>query len=608
MRAASVRATISRLARRLRGRDDVRARAEAAELFAHLRINGSAEGLDRLALAASRGRWALNDLLDVLSRADAARARAAKRLEPHAARDLGIFLADLGRASEASTVLGAMLDVLGPRSIGKEGRFVLAELKVDAGETDDLPALLESLLIQRDDPAQAWLFQANAANPFRLTRGDEQHWLAAVNGMFDVEGLDPISIQAGEASPFDRIVSVPATTAEGPLVTVVIPTYAPDERLATAIESLLAQSYRSLQVLIMDDASPAQQASGLDAWRDRDPRIEVVHLPENNGPYLARNIAVAHHARGEYVTIHDDDDWSHPRKIERQVAHLESAPDIVANMCNGVRASDELWFGRVNGNPVWTQQALSSLMVRRSVFDEIGYWDVLNRSADAEFNDRIRSWTGGRIPVVGRVPLMLYRMRWGSLSDGEFRRGYMDPRRRWYFQAYRAWHDEHRARGTAPYVPLDNRRHREFSAPDDLKGSRADDACRRIEVDLAVVHDFRRADASTSLALKEIDEALDAGRRVAILHLDSPDVASGTPIAPRVLRLAMHDDVHVVALHDVVVASRAVIHDTSALDYLPRRRAAITASRVAVAVDADEDQIETCAAIFGMAPETFGDR
>lgn len=546
-----------------------RARIVRSEAYFHyLRTNGITEGIDLLALAATRRRQRLEPFLgaieDATSRRDSGEQLSAliNTLDVPAARRLAILLADQGREGEALLILDALARVLGPQSLLKEGRFVLAELMVEAGHSAQLEEMFARLHIRRDDPAQAWLLAANACNPFSVgspeTRAIDA-WCGTVNEMFAADRLEPIRIAPGDEAPFDRIMSGSARIVDdGPLVTVVIPTYAPGRRIATAIESLLGQSHRSLQIIIADDASPADAAADLDRWTERDSRIEVLHLPENGGPYLARNTAVSERARGIYVTVHDDDDWSHPRKIESQVAHLEASRKAVANMVNGVRASDQLSFGRVNGNPVWAQQALSSLMVRREVFDQIGYWDLVNRAADAEFNDRIRSWTRERIPVVGRVPLMFYRTRWGSLSDGEFRRGYMDPRRRWYFQSYRAWHEACRADGIRPFVPVDNRGMRAFSAPADFLGSRAKKESRTIDADLVVVNDFRDRGGGVDRICSEIESTLAAGSQVAVVQVDSPDVPATGRIHPRVLRAALHDGAHVASLEDHVVESRAI--------------------------------------------------
>lgn len=599
-------------------------RRRVGDLFGYLRANGLREGRDIVALAASHGRYRTDDLLDTLRRG---RPRWAVRAllrgfarEPYL--HLATLIADQARdsaeAADAALLLRVMADHLGPQAIRKEGRFRLVELLIEAGETDDLPDLLARMHIGRDDIAQPHLFTANAINPFGTAQTEVTDrlapWLRSLNDMFALEDLEPIDIAPGEGAPFDRMhARASRDAAEGPLVTVIIPTYDPGPRLATAVESLLAQSHRALQILIMDDASPRAAADALDRWTERDPRIEVVHLPENNGPYLARNTAVAHHARGDYVTIHDDDDWSHPRKIERQVAHLEADSGFVANMTGSIRASDDLRFGRINGNPVWTQQGLNSLMVRRSVFDEIGYWDVLNRSADAEFNDRIRSWTQDRIPVIGRVPMTFYRIRWDSLSAGEFNRGYMDPRRRWYFHAYLDWHESARAKGESPHVPPDDRGTRPFSAPRDLLGPRSARTVAAVAADIVFASDFRVRGERAEVVCDEVEAALTRGRRVALLQLDSPALAADARIHPRILTAARHNDATVVASMDRVDARVVVVLDPTVLQFIPPERTAISAERL-VLVDRVRDpsqgrlyeaeHVTTVAeALFGRRPE-----
>ncbi|WP_203136350.1 glycosyltransferase family 2 protein [Microbacterium sp. JZ31] len=597
-----------------------------SSLFGYLRLNGSTAGRDVLALAATHGRLRQSELLAALRARPGGGSVAAPSLaefDDESLRRLATLLADqargAGEAADAALLLSAMAEELGTHAIRKGGRFRLMELLVDAGQSpESLPDLLSNFHIGRENAAQPYLLTANASNPF--AGGEETPrlgtWLQAMEDMFALDGLEPVGIAPGHEAPFDRLLSgASSIVTDGPLVTVIIPTYNPGQRLATAVESLLSQSHRALQILIMDDASPAAAAEGLDRWLERDPRIEVVHLPENNGPYLARNIAASRFARGDYVTIHDDDDWSHPRKIELQVAQLEADREYMANMSRSIRASDDLVLGRINGDPVWTQQALNSLMVRRELFDEIGYWDVLNRSADAEFNDRIRSWSGKRIPTVGRVPLAFYRIRWDSLSAGEFNRGYMDPRRRWYFHSYLHWHASEKEQGRAPVLPVDSRESRPFATATDLLGSRHD-AGRFGAVEVLFAGDFRFRGVRADAVCADVESALEAGSRVAILQLDSPVHENDARIHPRILVAARNPSALVVSLMDPVEASRAVVFDPSALQFARVERAALTVERLVIddrvryepqvdggAVYDVRDVVVQAEKIFGRRPE-----
>src|SRR5699024_7724617 len=122
-------------------------------------------------------------------------------------------------------------------------------------------------------------------------------------------------------------------------------------------------------------------------------KIRVVRQKENLGAYCARNVGLSV-AEGEYITVHDDDDWSHGDKIATQVQHLIGNPEIPGNMSAHVRVTEDLKFIRINNNPVLSQANFSSLMVHRRTFDKIGPWDTVNRGADSEFRDRLVKYYG----------------------------------------------------------------------------------------------------------------------------------------------------------------------------------------------------------------------
>lgn len=110
-----------------------------------------------------------------------------------------------------------------------------------------------------------------------------------------------------------------------PLVSVVMATYAGDEgeALAQAVDSILAQDYAPLELLIAIDGPvpPARQAylEGLAAQ----PGVRLLPSAVNRGPAAARNRAIAA-AQGDYIAIADADDWSAPGRITQQVAFLEA--------------------------------------------------------------------------------------------------------------------------------------------------------------------------------------------------------------------------------------------------------------------------------------------
>jgi len=117
------------------------------------------------------------------------------------------------------------------------------------------------------------------------------------------------------------------------LISVVVAVHAGDDNAAlrAALESLVAQSYPHVEVLVVvDGAVDSAKSSILDEFVRRD-HWRVLYLPRNRGPSAARNAGIAA-ASGVYVAIMDADDVSHPDRLLLQKAHLQrEALDVVSS-------------------------------------------------------------------------------------------------------------------------------------------------------------------------------------------------------------------------------------------------------------------------------------
>ncbi len=104
--------------------------------------------------------------------------------------------------------------------------------------------------------------------------------------------------------------------------------------LSRCIDSLLSQTLHDIQVICIDDCSTDASLAILEAYRDNDERIEVVHLDSNGGQAHARNQGLKR-ARGEYVCMLDADDWYSPDALQRAVSVFENHPttDTVLFQC-----------------------------------------------------------------------------------------------------------------------------------------------------------------------------------------------------------------------------------------------------------------------------------
>jgi glycosyltransferase involved in cell wall biosynthesis len=211
-----------------------------------------------------------------------------------------------------------------------------------------------------------------------------------------------------------------------PLVSVVLPFYNCPNYVGAAIQSVLAQTYRDYELLIIDDGSTDETPSVLAGCKD--PRVRLI-TQSNRGlaATLNRGIELA---RGRYIARQDQDDISYPDRFARQFAFLEAHP-----RCGLVGTWADIWrenssTGRQHRHP--SENALlqyelllnnpfvhSSVMIRKDALDRVGPYSTDTRRQppeDFELWSRI-----ARVYEIANIPevLHLYREVPGSMSrDG----------------------------------------------------------------------------------------------------------------------------------------------------------------------------------------------
>lgn len=183
-----------------------------------------------------------------------------------------------------------------------------------------------------------------------------------------------------------------------PLVSVVIPTHQRPALTVAAVKSALAQTWPTIEVIVVDDASADDTPDRVRAICD--PRLRVIEQPENRGVAAARNAGLSA-ARGELIAFLDSDDLWRPDKLARQVLALSGRPANVG-ICqcgsetrtgdNGTSVHRPGAEGRLFG-ALLLRNVLhgggSTVMIRREVIDTIGGFDEeLPAAEDWEFFQR----------------------------------------------------------------------------------------------------------------------------------------------------------------------------------------------------------------------------
>lgn len=112
-----------------------------------------------------------------------------------------------------------------------------------------------------------------------------------------------------------------------PLITVTITVYNIEAYIGKAIESVQNQTYRNLEILLVDDGSKDNSGKICDSYAEKDQRIRVIHK-ENGGPSEARNLAIEQ-AKGDYLAFVDGDDWIEPEMYESMLkAMLQTQAEL----------------------------------------------------------------------------------------------------------------------------------------------------------------------------------------------------------------------------------------------------------------------------------------
>ena len=212
------------------------------------------------------------------------------------------------------------------------------------------------------------------------------------------------------------------------MISVIVPVYKVVPYLRQCIESIISQTYRDLEILLIDDGSPDECGEICEEYKEKDHRVRVFHT-ENHGLSAARNLGLQY-AKGEYIGFIDSDDWIEPEMYEVLLRRLhESEYDIVVcgyevisdkkikewkqveAVCDHNDALTSLIKEKIN-NAVWNKLYSKELLQKSEIDDALfpegeNYEDiaVMHRIVD-------------NAKSVAIMPEMLYhyRIRLGSIT------------------------------------------------------------------------------------------------------------------------------------------------------------------------------------------------
>ncbi|HEY8459663.1 MAG TPA: glycosyltransferase family 2 protein [Blastocatellia bacterium] len=213
------------------------------------------------------------------------------------------------------------------------------------------------------------------------------------------------------------------------MISVIMPAYNASDYISEAIESIRRQTYRDLELIIVDDGSTDDTAKIASAHEAKDNRIRVLRS-NHGGNCAARNIGVRE-ARYPWIAAMDADDVARPERLEKQLAAVTANPRIVALGTavyhligsrvvgvarHGPESEAEFYRRRQTGEDISLYHP--SALMNKEVFLKVGgYDDVFQDCSEFELFDRMAAF--GPILALPE-PLVYYRLHSGSMSMQRF--------------------------------------------------------------------------------------------------------------------------------------------------------------------------------------------
>lgn len=354
-----------------------------------------------------------------------------------------------------------------------------AALCLRAGQDGSARDMLKSYLKSNGGDAnpESYLCYSNATHT-----GTPKEKLSLLNSFLKRHQVPELALadDAKPPGPMNVCTTEESPALHGPLVSILMTAYNSEERVAAAIQSVLNQSYRDLELIVVDDASSDHTGKIAEEIASKDSRVKFVRLPCNVGTYVAKNIGMQY-ARGEFVTCHDSDDWAHPVKIERQIAPLLSDKKLVFTTSHWVRMQDDGVYYARPVHPLMRLNPASPLFRRELVLDHAGVWDAVRTGADSEFLARLKLVFGRKAMKRIVQPLTLGSHRPDSLMTAK-ETGYsaegMSPTRLSYWEAWNYWHIAELRAKRKPGLQCFEKGRCPFVAPESILVPQADiDAC-----------------------------------------------------------------------------------------------------------------------------------
>ncbi len=214
------------------------------------------------------------------------------------------------------------------------------------------------------------------------------------------------------------------------MISVIVPVYNVEQYLDQCVQSIVNQTYKNLEIILVDDGSPDNCPAMCDAWAQKDSRIKVIHK-ENGGLSDARNAGLAI-AAGDYIGFVDSDDYIESTMYEELMTHLtDTGSDIAACGVQMVWEDGKTAMLTRHGSTVLDNAQAMEAIIAESWLKQPVWYKLYKRSTvegilfeKGKCHEDV-FWSYQPIARAKRIcvfddPLYFYRQRGGSIMGEGF--------------------------------------------------------------------------------------------------------------------------------------------------------------------------------------------
>ncbi len=279
----------------------------------------------------------------------------------------------------------------------------------------------------------------STSNLSRERRAGDLHSIPARAGTLRLSGLAPASgVYPPPVIAYQDIKAFSTVSTKKPLVSVIMPVYNGDQFLVEAIESILNQTYKNLELIVVNDASTDNSLLIAEKYQRKHPqrlRVFTTSKQTNSAGNGAMNYGFTK-SRGELIARMDADDIAHPSRIEKQVIYMQNYPETIVL---GTQAIVIDKYGKVVGKKnmptthaeIYRQYGIFHPMIHPSVMIRKSLLPRQDRIYEMRFNVNDDYYTFFKFLNYGQFAnlpeyLLKYRMHGKNMSLSQPKAKFID--------------------------------------------------------------------------------------------------------------------------------------------------------------------------------------